>query len=94
MSDCTISIYMPEGVRTLGMRATAKPYREQAEMILDSGGSVSFNLSGIEATQGFLDELIGMLVIKYGKAIISRLSFKSCSENMKGIIKFVVNDRC
>jgi hypothetical protein len=83
----------PDGVRTLGMRASALPFRVEAERMLKADQAVALDFAGIEATQGFIDELVGHLVITHGRQILSRLSFHNCSDDTKAIIRFVVNDR-
>jgi hypothetical protein len=82
-----------ETVRTLGMRASATPYRKEIERSLDTGYSVAIDFSGKDATQSFVDELIGGLILKRGRGVLSSLSFKNCPDDVKSIIKFVVNDR-
>lgn len=80
-------------IRTLGMRSSAAPFRKEIEHNLDSGDTVAVDFQGHEATQSFVDELIGALVLKRGRAVLSKLSFKNCSNDVKSIIKFVVSDR-
>lgn len=82
-----------DSVRTLGMRASATPYRKQIESLLNEGHSVAIDFAGKEATQSFVDELVGALVLKRGRAVLSSLKFQNCSEDVRSIIKFVVNDR-
>ena len=82
-----------ETVRTLGMRASATPYRKEIEQCLDTGNTVAIDFSGKDATQSFVDELLGGLILKRGRAVLQRLSFKNCPDDVKSIIKFVVNDR-
>lgn len=82
-----------ETVRTLGMRASATPYRKLIEEQLDGGRSVVIDFSGKDATQSFVDELVGSLVLRRGRAAVSMISFKNCSDEVKSIIKFVINDR-
>jgi len=88
-----ISLARSEAVRTLGMRASATPYRKEIEQQLDTGNKVAIDFAGKDATQSFVDELIGALVLRRGRAVLASLSFKNCSEDVKAIIKFVVNDR-
>ncbi len=82
-----------EAIRTLGMRGSATPLRKQIENQLDSGSDVVIDFSGKEATQSFVDELVGSLVLRRGRDVISRMTFKNCPDNVKSIIKFVINDR-
>jgi len=38
-------------------------------------------------------ELIGSLILRFGPNILDKLVFKSCSDNVRAIIEFVVADR-
>ena len=78
----------------LGSRGMATPLRERAEHALDEGREVVFDFASTQATQGFIDELIGVLVLKRDQPVLDSLVFKSCSEDVKAIIQFVVSDRC
>ncbi|MNC80484.1 hypothetical protein D3C75_1332900 [compost metagenome] len=51
------------------------------------------DFSGADVTQSFIDELIGALILKNGREVISHLIFENCSADVKGIISFVVRDR-
>lgn len=93
MQTQKISLARSQTIRTLGMRASATPYRKEIETSLDSGMNVAIDFSDNEATQSFVDELVGALVLKRGRGILSRISFKNCPDDVKAIIKFVVNDR-
>lgn len=93
MQTQMISLARSSTIRTLGMRASATPYRKEIETSLDNGMDVSIDFSGNEATQSFVDELVGALVLKRGRAILSRISFKNCPDDVKAIIKFVISDR-
>ncbi|MFG5864088.1 STAS-like domain-containing protein [Metapseudomonas sp. CR1201] len=82
-----------KAIRTLGMRATATPIRMEIERELSKGVAVSIDFSNKDATQSFVDELVGALVLKYGRSVLSKISFKNCSDDLKSIIRFVINDR-
>ncbi len=82
------------GGHLAGARAIAKPLREKVEESLDLGMEVALNFSGISATQSFIDELIGGLILRRSPDILDRLIFKSCSEDVRAIIEFVTADRC
>ncbi|WP_347505206.1 STAS-like domain-containing protein [Pseudomonas anguilliseptica] len=82
-----------DGVRTFGIRATAVPYREQVEQGLVADKSVVIDFGGYEATQSFIDELVGSLMLRYGRQVIEKLVFENCPAEVKGIIRFVVRDR-
>jgi hypothetical protein len=55
---------------------------------------VALDFSGVEATQSFIDELVGVLILKHGPDILDRLIFKACTENVRAIVEFVAADRC
>jgi hypothetical protein len=78
----------------MGTRSLAKPLREKVEKSLDQGLEVALNFSGISATQSFIDELIGGLILRRSPDVLDQLIFKSCSEDVRAIIEFVTTDRC
>jgi hypothetical protein len=79
--------------RLIGARETAVPLRLQVEEGLASGADVVFDFSGVEVTQGFVDALIGTLILKRGPDVLGQIVFKSCSEDARAIIEFVAADR-
>ncbi|MFY9261854.1 MAG: STAS-like domain-containing protein [Gallionella sp.] len=81
--------------RMVGSRFVATPLRDQLEETLaQQSGDVSLDFSGIMVTQSFVDELIGVLLLKHGEDILKRLVFKGCSADVRAIIEFVATDRC
>lgn len=78
----------------VGARLTAVPLRVQVEETLAQGAEVVFDFSSVEATQSFIDELVGVLVLRHGPDVLDRLIFKSCSDDVRAIIEFVAADRC
>ena len=79
--------------RFLGTRHRAKELRADLENLLDARGEILIDFTGFEATQSFIDEFIGQLVLYRGDAFISRVVFHGCSDDVKAIISFVVSDR-
>jgi hypothetical protein len=79
--------------RFLGTRFRALELRDELERLLTENQEVVLDFTGVETTQSFIDELIGVLVLEHGPKIIERLVFKSCSESMRSIINFVLGDR-
>lgn len=78
----------------VGSRLTATPLREELETALARlDAEVIIDFSGITATQSFVDELVGVLVLRYGPDILRRIIFKSCSDDVRAIIEFVTTDR-
>jgi hypothetical protein len=79
--------------RMIGMRSSAVPIRQSIELALKDGHEVEVNFTGVEVTQSFVDELLGALILRDGPEIMQRLILKGCSEQTRGIVKFVAMDR-
>lgn len=77
----------------LGSRYGALPIRDEIEVLLDSHEKVALDFAGTNPTQSFVDEVVGVLVIERGPAVLSRLVFLNCNEDIKAILHFVVSDR-
>ncbi|MHB1677387.1 MAG: STAS-like domain-containing protein [Sulfuriferula sp.] len=80
--------------RIVGSRLSATPIREQIAIALAQKAEVVLDFSSIEATQSCIDGLVGILVLQRGPDVLERLVFKSCSDDVKAILQFVVADRC
>lgn len=79
----------------VGSRMAAMPVREELEIALaQAGAEVVLDFSGVTATQSFIDELVGVLVLRRGPDVLSNIIFKSCSDDVRAIVEFVVTDRC
>jgi hypothetical protein len=79
--------------RFFGTRFSARALREELDLLLANGNEVVLDFAGVEATQSFIDELIGYLILRHGHDLLPRLIFKSCSDELKTIIQFVISDR-
>ena len=79
--------------RMLCMRSSAIPIRKTIELALENEREVIVNFTGVEVTQSFVDELLGALILREGPEIMQRLILKGCSEQTRGIVKFVAADR-
>jgi hypothetical protein len=79
--------------RFFGTRSSARPLREELGQLLAGNNEVMLDFAGVEATQSFIDELVGHLVLRHGPDLLSLLIFKSCSDELKAIIQFVISDR-
>lgn len=82
-----------EAIATLSRRQDAKDKRQEIEDHLAAGGLVEFDCSATDATQSFMDELVGILVLERGPSVLQSLRFRGCTQDMKAIINFVVSDR-
>jgi hypothetical protein len=77
----------------IGMRSSALPIRLQIEQALVEGQEVVINFTGVAVTQSFVDELLGALILRDGPGVMQRIVLKGCSEETRGIIRFVASDR-
>jgi hypothetical protein len=78
----------------LGTREEALPLRQQVERALDQSKlTVCVDFSGITVTQSFIDEFIGVLILRRGPAILQQVAFRQCSEEVQAVIRFVVSSR-
>ncbi len=80
--------------RLVGPRLSAAPIRDRIEIVLAQEAEIVLDFSGIEATQSFIDGLVGVLILQHGPRVLERLVFKSCSDDVKAILQFVAADRC
>jgi len=60
---------------------------------LDEDGAATVDFSSVTLTQSFADELLGPLLLAHGPSLLKQLSFKSCSEDARAVITFVVGQR-
>lgn len=79
--------------RFLGTRYTGMSLRQELDVLLADNESVMLDFSGLSVTQSFIDELIGALILKRGPGVVSHLVFKGCSDDVRAIIRFVVDSR-
>ncbi len=78
----------------LGGRYRARELRESVEQLLAHADEVVLDFTGMKsATQSFIDELVGVLVLQHGPDIVQRVVFKGCAEDIKEILSFVVSSR-
>ncbi len=77
----------------IGMRSSAPPLRLQIEQALAEGQEVVIDFTGVAVTQSFVDELLGALILRDGPGIMQKIILKGCSEETRGIIRFVASDR-
>lgn len=64
------------------------------ESALQSGsGNVCLDFAGLTVTQAYMDELLGVLILRYGPTLLERMVFKTCSEDVRAVIQFVASAR-
>lgn len=78
----------------MGTRHAARELRQELEKLLAHTQEVVLDFSGmISATQSFVDELVGVLILDHGPEVTNRLIFKGCSDDIKALLRFVVTTR-
>lgn len=92
MRTCIPLVQYASG-RMIGARESAISLRSQLDEAIVSGVDIIFDFARVEVTQSFIDELVGSLILRFGPDILDKLVFKSCSDDVRAIIKFVVADR-
>jgi len=92
--NCILAI-KPEdtSIHTLGTRYSALEFRKRLEEQLESCQTLQVAFDGIFVTQGFVDELFGPSILRMGPAIIDRLVFSGCDEDVRSILQPVFADR-
>jgi STAS-like domain of unknown function (DUF4325) len=72
---------------------TARDIRlKQITPILESGEDVTLDFKGVDSlTQSFCHALLSQLIRNYGVDVLDRISFKNCTEEVKGIIEIVID---
>lgn len=93
MSTQTITLQSYAPTRMMGVRRSALPLREQIESAIALGAEVAIDFTGVDVTQSFVDELVGVLVARRGPDVMNKVVFKGCNESVRAIIRFVVADR-
>ncbi len=92
--ETTLKVNSDPEISALGTRTAAKPLRQQVESELQSTqGDICLDFEGITVTQGYMDELLGVLILRYGPSVLERVAFKACSDDVKAVIQFVANTR-
>ncbi len=77
----------------LGSRDLALQIRNEVESLLAAGHEVEINFSNIAISHSFADELVGVLLLQNGPAVLEKVIFKDCFDSVKALIQFVVADR-
>lgn len=89
----TIAAGQDPQIFMLGTRAVAADLRAQVEAGLDEGRKVCVDFEGVLVSQSFMDEFLGVLITRYGPAVLDRLEFKNCHEEVRAAVRFVTHFR-
>lgn len=90
----TFTLIAREGSAFGSNRYEAIPVRKQLESFLAEHGTATINFQHVpQATQSWVDEVVGKFVLKEGVAFLKRVKFQNCTPVIQDIIRFVVIDR-
>ena len=92
--ETTFKVNSNPAIFTMGTRTAAVPLRQQVESALrNTGGDICLDFDGVTVTQGYMDELLGVLILRYGPSLLERVAFKACSTDVQAVIQFVASTR-
>lgn len=94
ISCAPVNSHRASSGRLVSTRAMAFPLREQVEEALLRGDEVVLDFKGVQATQLCTDELVGVLILRHGPALLDRIIFRACTDDVRAVIEFVAADRC
>ena len=82
------------GLPFLGTRFSAQALREAVNgQIIHTNDEVVIDFKDVSISHSFADELVGVLLMRHGPDVLTRLVFKHCTDSVKATIEFVVADR-
>ena len=78
----------------LGTRDVAAPLRTKVESALDaSDGTVCVDFRELFASHTFMDEFLGVMILLRGPAVLDRVLFRNCNDDVKAVIRLVASIR-
>jgi hypothetical protein len=95
-TQCAITIpaKIDPTIFMLGTRDIAAPLRTQVENALGEGSEcVCVDFEGLFVSQSFMDEFLGVLIMRHGPAILERISLRNCNDEVKAAANFVASVR-
>lgn len=90
----TIPASLGPNIFMLGTRDVATPLRDKVESALDASiGSVCVDFRGLLVSQSFMDEFLGVMILRRGPAVLDRVIFRNCNDDVKAAIRLVATIR-
>ena len=78
----------------LGTRDVATPLRRQVEAALQKGmGAVCVDFGGLLVSQSFMDEFLGVMILRHGPSVLERVVFRNCNDDVKAAVDLVASVR-
>jgi hypothetical protein len=82
------------GIFMLGTRDAAAPLRSQVQDAIDAHHTpVCVDFNGLLVSQSFMDEFLGMLILRNGPTILRQIIFQNCHADVKAAIDLVATVR-
>lgn len=92
--ETTIAAGPDPSVFILGTRDVATPLRAQVEAVLEKGmDSVCVDFGGLLVSQSFMDEFLGVMILRHGPSILERVVFRNCNDDVKAAVDLVASVR-
>ena len=90
----TISAALDPAIFMLGTRDVAAPLRLKVETAIDRGAvPICIDFAGLLVSQSFMDEFLGVMILRYGPSVLEKVVFQNCSDDVKAAIDLVVSIR-
>lgn len=77
----------------LGSRFTGREVRERLAAELSADQSVMIDFAAVQSVgDSFLDEMLGMLIVRQGPSVLRQLVFANCARPIEEAIRFSVEE--
>lgn len=86
----TIPASLGPNIFMLGTRDVAAPLRDKVESALDNcPGAVCVDFRELLVSQSFMDEFLGVMILRRGPVVLDRVIFRNCNDDVKAAISLV-----
>lgn len=90
----TVPANVEPAIFMLGTRDVATPLRVQVEDCLRSSHlPVCVDFAGLLVTQSFMDEFLGVLILRHGPAVLEQVVLRNCNEDVRAAASLVASVR-
>src|SRR3954470_23530194 len=94
MCGISLSAKPSDDIFLLGTRDSAAPLRQKVELALESqGDAICIDFEGLFVSQSFMDEFLGVLILRHGPQVLDRLVLRNCNEDVRAAARFVATHR-
>jgi hypothetical protein len=90
----TVTASLRPDIFMLGTRDVAEPLRSKVEGELAAGSfPICIDFAGVSVTQSFMDEFLGVMILRHGPLLLERIVFQNCGDDVQAIVNFVASVR-